>query len=156
MISGAGDTHSALRALVCRHRVAYEIAPAERIVDGERVAVGFDVTLYGTHADGLTVTNPGGPHCRATWEAHQHIAAVARPTEYRPSWSVIRPFDRALHISVARGERLDVELRVEVRHRRDYLAPVDDCERRCLGDIERALERLGVGPRVWKADRSRV
>jgi hypothetical protein len=39
---------------------------------------------------------------------------------------------------------MEVVLTIQIKHRHDYFAPVDDCEQRCLHEMKSELAKLGV------------
>jgi hypothetical protein len=137
-----------LERLVQLHQVVFEQAPAYRMVDGKRSAVGYDLTLAGTHEPSVAHPLPGCWRCQKVFSDLRRVAEAVFPAPDRASGYGVEPFDHALHESPARGFRNDVELVVEIRHRESYLDPIDDCERRCLADIERELKALGVRERA--------
>lgn len=75
---------------------------------------------------------------------HRTSARSVLPTETRPSWSDIQGFDMALHGAGGRERRLEAELTIQIRHRSGWAEPIDDCERRCLQEMEDKLKTLGV------------
>lgn len=63
---------------------------------------------------------------------------------------VVRP---ALIYDPKRQPRADVELTLEIRHRRDCNAEIDGCEKRCRAEIVAALRSFGTGEGTWTARR---
>lgn len=140
-----------LQALVVRHRIVYEVAPAAQILGGERRAIGFDLTLCGTHEDGAGHVMPGCRRCTPVFSALRSIAEAIMPPSGRDSGYIVNQFDRCLYSSPSRGLRYDVELVIEIRHRQGYLDSIDACERQCLAEMRRDLGALGVPSNVWAA-----
>ncbi|MHB8879709.1 MAG: hypothetical protein ACYC8T_38975 [Myxococcaceae bacterium] len=143
MKNESGTYETRLRELALRHGVRYEVLPDMQVVDGQVVRVGFDVQLYGLHEHPEGVT-PGCPECARVYAALREIAAWILPTEERPSRYEIEGFDRALHLAPDLTDRDEVRLEVKVLHRRDFFAPIDRCEKRCLAEMKQKLARLGV------------
>jgi hypothetical protein len=53
-------------------------------------------------------------------------------------------FDNSLHESPLRNFRPEVVLALRILHKHGFERPVDDCEERCLRQIENALKQLGM------------
>lgn len=140
---------SMLEEKVRTYRVVYEITTAERIVDGEKRAIGFDVILCGTHRDSAAHVLPGCSRCEEVYQVLKTIAQAIVPGPGRASRYSIRGFDRAFHQTPQRNLRKDIELVIEIRHREGYLKPVDACERRCLDEIKDNLRTLSVPFKRW-------
>jgi hypothetical protein len=134
--------HQDLKSLVERHTIRYEAWPHWEMHEGERVMIGFDLELHGTHDHGHSQLTPGCKICRQTYEDLKRVATEVLPKEERASWYEVEPFDHGLH-SEGRGP-MEVVLIIRIEHRRDYFAPVDACEERCLAQIEAGLKQLGV------------
>lgn len=139
-----------IEALVERHRVVYDAHPALVWRHGERVPVGYDLTLSAvTQIDVHLV--PGTRRELRLFETLERIARAALP-EPTPSdadrWS-IRGFDQSLHVSVASSGRQNVELCVEIRHRDSLQEGLTDADRSFVKDAEARLKALGVRYRRW-------
>ena len=87
---------------------------------------------------------PGCERCVHTYRDLRQIAQWIMPAEERPSVYEIRSFDSALHSARAIRRRLEVVLGLQIKHRHGWDEPIDDCERRCLKDMEKKLKELGV------------
>ncbi|HEX2917610.1 MAG TPA: hypothetical protein VHN81_03775 [Edaphobacter sp.] len=131
-----------LKQLIERHAVRYELWPHYEIADGKRVIVGFDLELYGTHDHGETRLSPGCRHCSETFADLRRVAEWILPKERRPSQYEFAPFDRSLNASA--GGRFEVVLPIRIGHRHGFFDPVDDCEERCLKEMQQKLAELGV------------
>lgn len=103
---------------------------------------GFDPELHGTHDHGQTRNTPGCECCWTTYGNLRKIADAVVPTEERPSEYEIAPFDNSLH-STGRRES-EVVLTIQIKHRHEYFAPVDDCQQRCLHEMVDKLLALGI------------
>jgi len=53
-------------------------------------------------------------------------------------------FDVSLHYDSSPRALPYVELTILIRHRENYESPVDECEMRCLGEMEERLRELGA------------
>ncbi len=136
------DSIEKLKAIVEKHTVRYEVWPHYDIHDGVRVTVGFDLELHGTHDHGYTRQSPGCSLCKETFEDLRQIAEWILPREERPSRYDVSIFDQSLHSS-GNGP-VEVVLPIRIAHKNDYFGPVDDCEQRCLKDMEQKLAELDV------------
>jgi len=131
-----------LRQLVTDHQVVYEV---------RRLAMGFDIEFYGTHAHRNEHPNirPGCEHCEELWERLREIAEAALPPDDRASVYRAEGFRPGLTYAPKRHPRADVELVLEIRHRHDYNAVVDACEQRCRDEIVAGLRSLGLREGTW-------
>lgn len=134
-----------LRNFVERHSVRCEVWPAEELVDGKIVKVGFDLQLYGTHEHGETRLTPGCERCVQTFQDLRAVAEWIVPREAeRASRYEIEPYHSALSLSPTRGLRAEVVLTMKILHRHEFFQPIDDCEQRCLAEMRTKLVELGV------------
>jgi hypothetical protein len=117
------------------------VRPGEEAV---RIKNGFDLELYGTHDHGHSSLTPGCERCVATYGDLRQIAEWILPKEERPSVSEIESFDHSLHGERSAKPRFEVELKIAIRHRHGWDRPVDECEKRCLGEMEAKLREIGV------------
>jgi hypothetical protein len=132
-----------LKQIIEKHTVRYEVWPHYEIAtNGDRVMVGFDLELYGTHEHGKTSLSPGCHLCEETYADLRHLAESVLPSEQRPSTYEIPPFDASLHES-ARGV-FEVLASIRIEHRHGFFNPVDVCEERCLREMCQKLSDLGV------------
>lgn len=133
-----------LKEKVQLHQVCYEIWPEELVVSGQRVKVGFELRLCGTHAHGNTQLTPGCEKCSQTYKDLLQIAQWILPKEERPSWYEIEAFDSSLHMASRRSFQPEVELNLKILHRHGFDQPVDACEERCLKEMQEKLMELDV------------
>lgn len=136
------DTVGELRDLAAKHTVRYEVWPHYEIKDGKRLIVGFDLELCGTHDRGHTSLSPGCDLCQQTFADLKRIAEWVLPKEERLSRYEISPFDASLHASSKGAFEVVVPIRIE--HRERFFEPIDNCEERCLKEIEGKLAGLGI------------
>ncbi len=141
---GAEALIGRLRNVVDRHSVRYEVWPAEELVNGKVVKVGFELQLYGTHEHGETRLTPGCERCVQTFQDLREIADWIMPKEERASRYEVEPYHSALSLSPTRGLRAEVVLTVKIVHRHGFFQPIDDCEQRCLAEMRTKLVELGV------------
>lgn len=132
-----------LQILVSEHTIRYEIWMHYDISpEGLKVMDGFDLELHGTHDRGQTRNTPGCEFCRTTYGDLRKIADAILPTDERPSAYAIPPFDNSLHSTGSRES--EVVLTIQIKHRHEYFAPVDDCEEKCLQEMVDKLRALGI------------
>lgn len=136
------DSIRQLKAIIEKHTVRYQVWPRYEMNDGNRVMVGFDLELHGAHDHGNTSSSPGCHLCTETFADLRQIAEWILPKEERPSQYDLAPFDQSLYGS-SKGP-LEIVLPIRIQHRHDFFGPVDDCEQRCLKEMEQVLAELGV------------
>lgn len=141
----ARDGFEGVRALVGRHQVRWESYFHYRVGEHPKPApVGFELLLLGTHDHPKHAPQPGCPECVEVYAVLRRVARFVVPPEGRPTHCQILGFEPALLYPSPGHRHVDVSLRVRLLHRVDTSSPVDDCERRCLAEIESNLEQLGA------------
>jgi hypothetical protein len=138
-----------LRDLVQRFRVCWSVWPEECFVNGTKRKIGFALELCGTHEPGTLHVSPGCEHCRPVQAALKEIANWILPREERPSMYDIDINSQALEYSPAHGNRADISLTIRITHRGIIERPVDECEVRCLQEMEQSLKDLGACKGRW-------
>ena len=146
-----------LKELVLHHQVCWEVLPIWHIPrPGERVKIGFEVDLYGTHDHPQQPPLPGCEECHVVFADLRRIAAAVLPPSDRDSRYVIEPYDPSLTFSPHRKMRKDVSVAIDIVHRGPFDQAIDPCEARCLSDIEGALRALGACPGAWSPPHAEV
>jgi len=144
------DDGAALKQLVGRHKVCWEVVPIWHIPrPGERVKIGFEVDLFGTHDHPKQPPIAGCAECHTVFSDLRRIANAVMPPNDRASRYVIEPYDVSISFSPRRHMRKDVLVAIDVVHRDHFDRDIDECEVRCLREIESALRALGVCPGSW-------
>jgi hypothetical protein len=143
------DTGS-LRAWIREHRVCWELAPRFALHGDRRIQVGFDLTLLARHTP-TTVDEPGCEECSRDYLALREIGGLVIPSGIHPTQCTFSAFDASHHLRPETHWEPEIQLTIEITHRADTFGDVDDDERRCRSEIEEALKRLGVRPRVWSS-----
>ena len=143
-----------LREIACRHQVCYEVWPERSVLEGRAIRIGFELRLCGANAhtsdDGLDHEVPGCAHCVQTYGELRQIAESILPRDERPSRYEIGAFDRALHIAPhSRHSRSEVMIPIHIMHRHDFNRDVDECEDRCLKEMQQRLRELGIVEGMW-------
>ena len=152
--SAASDDLTALRDLVVRHKVCWEVVPIWHIPrPGERVKIGFELDLLGTHDHPVQPPMPGCDECHTVFSDLRRIANAVMPPSDRASRYVIEPYDVSISFSPRRHMRKDVTVAIDIVHRGPFDGDIDECEVRCLHDMESALRALGACPNAWSESR---
>ncbi len=133
-----------LREHVERFQVCWESRPEYLYVRGEKRQIGFVLELAGTHEPGVQHPEPGCEHCQRVFAALRDIAEWILPRETRLSQYDIGPYQQAIRYSSAHQKRPDIILTISIIHRKDFEQPVDECQSRCLKEIEQRLIGLGA------------
>ena len=142
-------TIAIVKELVQRFRVCWSVWSEESFVKGERRKTGFNIDLSGTHEPGTVHVNPGCEHCLPVRAALKEIANCILPREERPSMYDISTDGQSLNYSTAHGNRPDVTSTIRITHKDIFDRPVDECEIRCLQEMEQALKDLGACKGRW-------
>lgn len=146
------ETAETLGSWIREHHVTWEVSPWQEIVDHSPMAVGFEVRLYARHAPGR-FPDPGCHLCGALHEKLRAIALSVLPKEHRPTQYTIEPLAPQIHLRPEGHWDPEVELVMHIVHRDGYLRGIDDCEKRCAGEIQDGLRGLGVQPKSWHDSR---
>ena len=136
---------------VAQHKVCWELFPLVELDQHPnkapaRVQVGFELMLYGEHAEGVK-PSPGCPECVSLYDKLRAIAVFTLPKENRPSRYEISPFDHAFHLRSESEWVPEVQLTIRIIHGSDYFKGIDDCEKRCAEEIQGQLRALGAQPK---------
>lgn len=131
-----------LKQIIEKHTVRQEVWPHYEMAGGKRVLVGFDLELYATHDHGSTRLSPGCRACVETFADLKRIADWILPKEPRNSQYEIPPFEPSLRASGSGP--FEVVLPIRIEHREHFFDPVDECEERCLREMQAKLAALGV------------
>ena len=149
------ETEATLKEWVRQHRVTWELGSWQELVEHRVTTIGFELRLFGRHAPHVH-RRPGCRECVPVFERLRAIALAAFPKEHRPTKYEVEPFHAALHLRPESEWKPEVQLTLHIVHREDYLRPLDECEKRCAEEIQKALRGLGVQPRSWSDTRRGV
>lgn len=152
-----GTNTSPFHRIVKRHRVFFEVVPAKEWAEDGIVCIGYDLQIYGTHEGGSRGALPGCARCTEVWRELRELGESVIPADLsRASRYHIRPFDSALRSSSVTDRedrnREDVLLVIEIRHKRQFFAPVDPCEERCLKEMVMKLKEFGAKEGRWTSE----
>lgn len=148
-----------LRGIVQRHRVFFEVVPAREVTEQGIRPVGYDLRVYGTHEGGSRGAAPGCERCLEVWRDLRELGRGVIPSDRgRTSRYGIRPFDSALRsdsvVDSQDRNREDVLLVIEIRHEKDFFAPIDPCEDQCVKEMIGTLKALGAKEGHWASTRA--
>lgn len=141
-----------VKAVVQRHRVVFEVLRALEVVDGKRLAVGYDLELRGAHPRDGRGLLPGCQRCEQVWADLAGIAYSLWPAfEDRATTFRVDPFDRALLAPPPGrdGVRDEVRLTLRIRHWANLFAPDPEGEERCVRELREALRSIGACEGSW-------
>ena len=130
------------------HQVCYETMPLREVDHGGTVHVGYELSLFA----GAGASSPGDAASQAAYEHLKEIASEVFPREGRPSQYEVGTFDASWRLRAETRWRPEVQLVVRIIHRAGYLGPADECELRCLHEIQQGLRRLGVAENLWETN----
>lgn len=144
------DEFEELRQLIRQHKVCWEVWPEFHINrDGEKVQIGFELDLIGTHYHPEQSPLPGCAECVEVYYDLKCIAQCIIPKGEHDSRYEIRIFDSSIHYSPRRKSRKDITLTLKILHREGFDRPVDACEVECLKEMEKKLKELGAQKEHW-------
>jgi hypothetical protein len=149
--SDASATAEALRRIVLRHCVCYEVSPEWSANGGRTTRIGFSISLCGIHENGPGQNDvPGCARCWGTYSALRTIAEWILPEEERTCRFEVGVFDRAWHVAPsARRGRNETVVTISIFHRSNVHAPIDECQQQCLNEMRESLHGLGIRENVW-------
>jgi hypothetical protein len=147
----AALTSEALKRIVLRHCVCYEVWPEWSANGGRARRIGFAISLCGVHEDGSAKNDvPSCPHCWRTYTELRAVPEWITPEQERTCRFEIAAYDRAWHVAPkARQARKETVVTIKVFHRHNIDAPIDDCQEQCLNEMRQRLADLGVRENVW-------
>jgi hypothetical protein len=139
-----------LRELVRKHKVCWEVWPEYHIDrKGKKIQIGFELDLIGTHFQPGHTPEPGCAECVKVYDDLKRIALWIMPKEERDSRYEIGVFDASIHNASQRKSRADIVVPIRILHREGFDRPTDDCEVRCLSEMEEKLKELGAQKVYW-------
>jgi len=142
----AALTADSLKQIALRHSVCYEVWPEWAVNGGRITRVGFSISLCGVHENG--VGNNDVPACVRCWGTYSSLRIVAEsilPAEERDCRFEVGVFDRAWHVAPsARHGRNETVVTISIFHRRNFHAPIDECQQECLDEMRERLHSLGI------------
>lgn len=141
--------HEPLREFVRQHKVTWGAQPLTAMNGPERVQVGHELELRAHHdADGVH-SSMECSNCAELYLQLKKLAETALPCPDQSTRVEIGPFDGSLRLDPSEGLQPRVVLRIQILHSDDYFQPIDDCQNRCLKEIEDRLAVFGVQHGHW-------
>lgn len=151
-MNGAAEHESAIRDLIRRYKICWEVWPEWAGSNSHLEKTGFDLELLGTHAEGTDHVSPGCDACIEVYSALRKVAEHVVPHNPNlPTMFEIEPFEPALRYAAIRKNRPDVLLEMKITHH-SGLGPIDDCEKHCLQLMQNRLDALGAYRGQWAPD----
>lgn len=133
-----------LSGFVREHDVCWRRLPlTTNALSSQPVQFGFVLELHAAHVRPNHPPQPGCDECSALHAGLAEIARAVLPLDRRATRHQVRVLHTMLAFATTQGGRLEVVVEIELTHR-SGLGPVDDCERRCLTEIEKGLRELGA------------
>lgn len=140
----SADGARSLCELSRRHKVSWEVWPERQVFDGVVKQIGFELDLAGRSE------RPGQQRCLKRREraeiAHalKTIALFLLPEPGRASRYDIEQYSGAVRYPNDTSAGGYVTLTIRILHRGRFEAPPDECEVRCLEEMEAKLRALGA------------
>ena len=145
----------ALRAIVLRHQVSYEVWPEWSGCGGRAWRIGYCISICGVNDRVDCVQGhhvPGCQHCGLTYDEIRKVAEWITRKEQLDCRFQIEPFDRAFHIAPRqRWSRNEIIVTVKILHSHNVDGPVNESQERCLNELRAELKKLDVREGVWQA-----
>jgi hypothetical protein len=138
-----------LKELINLYQVCWKVWPEFAIIGRDKRQIGYEVELAGTPEPGVTHLEAGSEPCQRVFKALRQIAEYVIPSEEHPLIYEIGPFDQSIHYWRLHLNRPDVLLSVKILASDGYEHTMDDCEDRCLKEMEERLQDLGVARLQW-------
>lgn len=139
-----GAATQRLRAIVKGYQVSWRVYPEWVATRDDHIPqVGFQLQLRGVHPPGSHPA-PGCDVCQEAYAGLQEVAAWILPKEKRQSAYDMLSFDSSFHYDASPHSPAYVELIIVIRHRDNSEGPVDECEVRCLKEMQERLRELGA------------
>jgi hypothetical protein len=140
-----------IKEMVLQHKVCWEVGPEYHInKKSERIQIGFELDLIGTHYHPIKTPLPGCDECVKVYEDLKRIAQWIMPKEERDSRYEIRIFDSSIKYAPKRKLRKDITLTIKILHREGFDRPLDACEVECVKEMQKKLKELGVPEGYWR------
>jgi hypothetical protein len=134
------------------HEVCWESAPSVAWHDGRRIPVGYDLTLFARHPQGLAA-DPSSPESRALRRGLTRV--IERVCRAQGGALTCRVRDDPARLVLRRENDWapEVELHLELLHPQATFGEADDGQKQGLRALEARLRELGV---EWRAPTRRA
>lgn len=151
-----------LREIARRHQVCCEVWPERSVLEGRRIQIGFELQLCGVNSHAAEVEGsshpvPGCAQCLRTYQDIRQVAEWILPNKTQPTRYEIQAFDHSIHIAPhKRKSRNEVVVTIHIMHRHDFNRAVDECEDRCLKEMQLRLRDLGIVEGTWHEPQKQI
>ncbi len=132
-----------------KNKAAWEIAPLIEMRKGERVQVGFELSLYARLPPMAGATSEDEAAVEGLWDRLREIAESLVPLAGQGARIEIDPFEDAGRLRPETNFAPEVLLTARLFHASDYFAPVGEGDRERMKPIEARLAELGLRQRSW-------
>jgi hypothetical protein len=140
-------TNPGLGEWIERARVTYEVISHVEVDRTTASRVGFDLVLRARRPEGCT----GDPTCEACDRSIERLLAAVEACLPASARHEHEPFDHSFHLRPETGFMPELQIVVAVLHPTGTFEEVDEADRALVDRVTRALEALGVQPRVFRA-----
>ncbi len=130
------------------HRAAFEVAPLVELRGGEKMQVGFTLSLYAAVPMDLPAGAERQQAGRALWQELREVAEAAVPDGERGARAELDP----PHTALLRPEnefKPEVGLTWRLFHEDDYFKSVTNEDRERLARLEQRLSAMGLKRGRW-------
>lgn len=131
------------------NKVAWEVAPLVEMHKGERMQVGFELSLYARLPPEALASSAEETALEGLWDRLQEIAESLLPIVGSGSRIEVDPFEAAGRLRPETNFAQEVLLTARLFHASDYFAPVADADRDRMKPLEARLAALGLRQRSW-------
>ena len=130
-------------------KAAWELTPLIEQRKGERIQVGFELTLFAR----MPADVPPGPEREAAverlWDRLREIAESLLPLAGADGRIEVDPFEAAARLRPETQFAPEILLSARLFHGADLLVPVEEGDRERLKPLEDRLHELGLKARSW-------
>jgi hypothetical protein len=137
------------RAWAEKNKAAWEVCPLVEMHRGERVQVGFELSLYARIPTETAAGEDRQDAVVAIWDRLCQIAESIAPAEPARARLEVEPFDAAGRLRPETGFAPEVLLKARIFHASDYFEPAEADERKFVRPLEERLHELGLRQKCW-------
>jgi hypothetical protein len=137
------------RAWAEQAKAAWELLPLLEQRKGERIQVGFELSLFAR----VPMSIQPGPEreaaVEALWDRLREIAESLLPLAGADGHIDVEPFEAATRLRPETQFAPELELKARLYHGAELLVPVAEGDRERLKPLEARLHDLGLKQRSW-------
>jgi hypothetical protein len=131
------------------NKAAWEIAPLVEMHKGERMQVGFELSLYARLPPEAQASAAEEAALEGLWDRLREIAESLLPIAGSGARIEIDPFEAAGRLRPETNFAQEVLLTARLFHASDYFAPVAEADRERMKPLEARLAELGLRQHGW-------